>query len=904
MAKQISRLAVVLGATVNPFVAGMRTGSVATDGLAASLGRLTDTVATNKAMMASVGEVKIAGRETISSLSNVLMAARYKLQDFTKNHDVQVAAEIGREKLSESWFAVRKWLANAAERAGVNVALGVAKGKTADLKGWVTSQRNRLQKLAQPIEFRVWMARRAVDAGVANVKSRLEALKKYRVVRIGIAAVDAARPVINTAMLAFGPLRKLATTGIVVGIRATHHGLALGVNKARAVLGGLQGMGRSVASGLSSSFAIIGTAAAALGAYGLGTFIKSSMDSIDTTNDQARALGMSTQKLSELGYAAKLSATDQETLVGGLTKMDNALSDAVTKGGAAGDSFRTLGLDVSELSKLTPDERFKRIATAMQGVENPAQRTSLAMDIFGKSGAKLIPMLLEGEAGLNALSAEARKVGAAFSDVDAAKINAANDSIDRVKATIGGVGNTLAIALAPYITTAADKFVELASSGEGMGSRVTGAVERVVQGVAYATDYVSLLKAGFKLLQAVATAGIYGIVKAVDVLGNATVGALNWLDGGNRKWTTFTGQLADGLLDEAAKLKAEAGQAFGAFMDGASSKAVSQYFAEVRAASQKAAEQLAADGAKIGGAIREVEDEAKGAKKLSDALDDLSDNVASFGLGDVDKELLKLRGLGLGDGQIGAVRDLLDVKSQLEELGKIDTGDPTTDLAAKMEQLQKLYAAGKVTALQFVSIRDDAQKSLADKLGDQAKGVIESVKTPIEKYNAELRKLQALLDGKFITLETFERSKQKALADLAEQTRGKADELSMVIAGSAESQRMRYAARFNAQVEQRKADQRAADARRGVIAPQDVPQGAGVVAVAVAGVPEAVGTEPQVQGMPSGATRDMRDAAELVVLNKRLVDMALRGNGYLSDIATNTKAATTGGVQIALVNSI
>jgi hypothetical protein len=41
---------------------------------------------------------------------------------------------------------------------------------------------------------------------------------------------------------------------------------------------------------------------------------------------------------------------------------------------------------------MSRDQQIEALADAISRVEDPAQRTAIAMDIFGKSGNKLMPM--------------------------------------------------------------------------------------------------------------------------------------------------------------------------------------------------------------------------------------------------------------------------------------------------------------------------------------------------------------------------------------------------------------------------------------------------------------------------------------------------------------------------------
>ena len=128
--------------------------------------------------------------------------------------------------------------------------------------------------------------------------------------------------------------------------------------------------------------------------------------------------GASVESLSTLGYAAEQSGVDFESLQGGIIKMDRALS-ALASGGKKGDVFKKIGLSLGDLKDLSPDRQFELIATKLKAISNPAEKAAMTMEIFGKSGAELLPLLNRGGAGIEALSAHAKALGLVMSTADA-----------------------------------------------------------------------------------------------------------------------------------------------------------------------------------------------------------------------------------------------------------------------------------------------------------------------------------------------------------------------------------------------------------------------------------------------------------------------------------------------------
>lgn len=75
-----------------------------------------------------------------------------------------------------------------------------------------------------------------------------------------------------------------------------------------------------------------------------------------------------------------------------------------------------IGLKAEDLFKLSPEEKFKTIGVALGEVKDPTQKSALALELFGKSGTKLLNMFKDGQPGLKATEEELRKMGGVMSN--------------------------------------------------------------------------------------------------------------------------------------------------------------------------------------------------------------------------------------------------------------------------------------------------------------------------------------------------------------------------------------------------------------------------------------------------------------------------------------------------------
>jgi hypothetical protein len=165
--------------------------------------------------------------------------------------------------------------------------------------------------------------------------------------------------------------------------------------------------------------------------------------------------GFSVETLSELGFAADLSGASMETLELGIRKMQRTLVDAAQGSKSAQDALALLGLTVADLAKLSPEQQFKLIADRLARIEDPTTRAAAAMELFGRSGTQLLPMLSGGAAGIEELQEVARKLGLTISTEDAKAAERFSDTLSIMWKVLKQGVFTVGSALVPVLSQAA-----------------------------------------------------------------------------------------------------------------------------------------------------------------------------------------------------------------------------------------------------------------------------------------------------------------------------------------------------------------------------------------------------------------------------------------------------------------
>jgi len=181
----------------------------------------------------------------------------------------------------------------------------------------------------------------------------------------------------------------------------------------------------------------------------------------DTLDKMSQRTGVSVEALSELGFAAELAGGDLETLETGLKFMQRSIVEAAQGSETARRALSMLGLTVADLAGLSPDEQFKRLADRIARVEDPALRTALAMEVFGRSGTKLLPLLTEGARGIEALQERARRLGLTISTETARDAAELNDTLDTLWRVVRQGVFTIGAALAPTLKDIAERITRV-----------------------------------------------------------------------------------------------------------------------------------------------------------------------------------------------------------------------------------------------------------------------------------------------------------------------------------------------------------------------------------------------------------------------------------------------------------
>ncbi|MGY0504381.1 phage tail protein [Luteimonas sp. e5] len=253
---------------------------------------------------------------------------------------------------------------------------------------------------------------------------------------------------------------------------------------------------------------------------GIGAMIKSSIDSADALDEMAQRTGIAVESLSLLVPAAELSAVSTEKFEAALKRLATGMLEAATGSETSAQKFGALGVAVQNQDGTLRDSEqvLLDLADRFKAMPDGAEKAALAVDIFGKAGAEMIPFLNQGRDGIGALKQEAAELGLQLSADTAAQAGNFNDALDKLKLATQSIGNQIIASLLPALNDMAGGMVESAKQG--------GTLRTILDGVVLVLKTLALGVATVgKAFVALGEAIGGGVAAAVEALKGNTDGA-------------------------------------------------------------------------------------------------------------------------------------------------------------------------------------------------------------------------------------------------------------------------------------------------------------------------------------------------------------------------------------------
>lgn len=255
---------------------------------------------------------------------------------------------------------------------------------------------------------------------------------------------------------------------------------------------------------------------------GIGAAAVSAGAKADDLNTLAKQTGFTVQELQKMQYASDIVDVSVDDMTKAAAKMTKNMVSTSSEVQAA---WTTLGVSVTDVNgQMRPvTDVFYDVLNALSKVENETERDQLAMQLFGKSANELAGIVDDGGAALRELGKEAEEAGLIMSEDAVNAANEFNDSIDRMKATVGArlgeIGTNIATLLLPFLERLVDVISKVLTWFANMNPVLQGVIIGIIALVATISPIAGIIGA-INAVVAVSpvTWIVMGIVAAVAAL--------------------------------------------------------------------------------------------------------------------------------------------------------------------------------------------------------------------------------------------------------------------------------------------------------------------------------------------------------------------------------------------------
>lgn len=278
-----------------------------------------------------------------------------------------------------------------------------------------------------------------------------------------------------------------------VMLKASTRAFSRGMRRATMITRGFANGVRRMGRGLLN---LKGLLVGAVGGVAFTMWIRNTLKSMDAMSKLSDRLKISTEDLRSFQLAAQISGATNEILAKGLMDFSRRLGEAKMGIGEAIRGLDLLGLSGKRLADMDLGSAFKIVADRIAQMTNANDRALAVYTLMGRSGRELTNMLMGGAAALADFRVEAERLGWTFSRLEGRQIEQANDAFNRLRILVGGIGQQIAIQLAPWLQELATRAVETGNVAQTMATRFVDGMRWIARATAHVIDmFVSLKRA-------------------------------------------------------------------------------------------------------------------------------------------------------------------------------------------------------------------------------------------------------------------------------------------------------------------------------------------------------------------------------------------------------------------------
>lgn len=182
----------------------------------------------------------------------------------------------------------------------------------------------------------------------------------------------------------------------------------------------------------------------------------------DKIDKQSQILGMSRKAYQEWDYILGQNGASIESMSTSMKTLNNLILTGADGSEEASEAFAKLGLHIHDLEGMSQEDQFETVVRAFQKMPAGAQKSALAVKVFGKQGMQLLPLLNQSSTSIDELRAKAQELGLIMSDEAVDASVAYGDSLDDLHRTFDAFKFAIGSKILPVLTTGIQKVTNFA----------------------------------------------------------------------------------------------------------------------------------------------------------------------------------------------------------------------------------------------------------------------------------------------------------------------------------------------------------------------------------------------------------------------------------------------------------
>lgn len=273
-------------------------------------------------------------------------------------------------------------------------------------------------------------------------------------------------------------------------------------------------------------------AAMATAATGVAALTIATTKSADRAIKFAQTLGLTVAELDKLEYIANRTGVDVNTLGSSMQRLTRNLAEARAGAKPAAEALEQLGLRADDLLAMGQDKAFFAIAERLQQVGDRGDQARIAFALLGREGQNLLGMINSSGDKLQRMGDELERYKLSLNALQSANIEKLADTMTEVEKVTELARRRFVSGLVPAVDILIERlFLTQARAGE-LGGELDRLADRTVRSMAFVMDAVAGVEVTFQVwgrsLTVLFASVELGLWQVADSIINGPGRALNW----------------------------------------------------------------------------------------------------------------------------------------------------------------------------------------------------------------------------------------------------------------------------------------------------------------------------------------------------------------------------------------